>query len=65
MKQVFKVTGMHCASCEKMLQMDIGSVPGVKGVTANHKAGVVEVEGEGFDANAVKKAIVQNGYKVQ
>jgi len=63
MKQAFKVAGMHCPSCEKILKMDVGDVPGVKSVKADWKKGMVEVEGEGFDANAVKKAITQNGYK--
>lgn len=63
-KQSFKVSGMHCPSCERVLQMDISDIPGVKAVKADHKKGVVEVEGEGFDAAAVKKAIAGNGYKV-
>lgn len=63
-KQAFKVSGMHCPSCEKVLQMDIGEIPGVKSVKANYKAGTVEVEGEGIDESAVKKAITQNGYKL-
>lgn len=63
-KTTFKVSGMHCPSCEKLLQMDIGDIKGVKGVKADHKTGMVEVEGEGVDAGAVKKAIVQDGYKV-
>ena len=63
-KEEFKVSGMHCPSCEKILQLDIGDVPGVKAVKANYKTGVVSVDGEGFDANAVKKAIKQNGYGV-
>ncbi len=64
-KKRFKVNGMHCPSCEKVLQMDIGEIAGVKSVKANHKTGILEVDGEGFDANAVKKAITQNGYNVQ
>lgn len=64
MKQTFKVAGMHCASCEKILKMDIGALSGVKNVKANAVSGMVEVEGEGFDASAVKKAITDNGYKV-
>ena len=61
-KQTFNVKGMHCPSCEKVLQMDIGELKGVKSVKADYKKGVVEVEGEGFDAAAVKAAIKQNGY---
>lgn len=63
-RKVFQVKGMHCPSCEKLLQMDIGDIKGVKGVKADHKTGMVEVEGESIDANAVKKAIEQSGYKV-
>ncbi len=63
-KQTFKATGMHCESCEKILQMDIGEIAGVKSVKADWKKGAVEVEGEGYDLNAVKKAITQNGYKI-
>lgn len=63
-KQKFMVKGMHCPSCEKLLQMDIGELKGVKSVKADHKKGEVEVEGDGFDAAAVKKAIEQNGYKI-
>ncbi len=63
MKQAFKVSGMHCPSCEKVLQMDIGELKGIKSVKADFRTGMVEVEGEGFDPAAVKKAIAQNGYK--
>jgi len=63
-KQTFKVKGMHCKSCEKLLQMDIGGIPGVKSVKANHKTGAVEVGGDGFDAAAVKKAITADGYSL-
>lgn len=54
---------MHCSACEKVLQMDISKLPGVKSVKANAVKSIVEVEGE-FDASAVKKAITQNGYRV-
>lgn len=63
-KENLKVSGMHCPSCEKLLQMDIGDISGVKSVKADHKKGTVEVGGEKFDSSAVKKVIEQNGYKV-
>ena len=63
-KMAFKVKGMHCPSCEKVLQMDIGDLSGVKAVKADWKKGLVKVDGSGFDAAAVKKAIEQNGYKI-
>lgn len=63
-RQTFSVKGMHCPSCEKVLQMDIGDIAGVRSVKADYKKGTVEVEGEGFDSSAVKKAITQNGYRI-
>lgn len=61
-KTIFKVKGMHCPSCEKLLQMDIGGIAGVKSVKADWKKGVVIVEGDKFDASTVKKTISGDGY---
>jgi len=61
----FSVKGMHCPSCEKLLQMDIGDIAGVKSVKADWKKGTVEVEGEMIDKIAVKKAISGAGYAPQ
>jgi copper chaperone CopZ len=62
-KEIFKVKGMHCSSCEKLLTMEIGNLPGIKNVKANALKGIVEVEGN-FDENKVKEIIVKCGYKV-
>ena len=56
-KETFKVKGMDCTSCERVLKLDIGEIKGVKSVKASYKTGIVEVEGEGFDVAAIKKAI--------
>jgi len=64
-RQIFKVKGMHCPSCEKLLQMDIGDISGVKSVKADWKNGTVEVDGDKIDASAVKKAISGAGYSPQ
>jgi copper chaperone CopZ len=62
-KMSFKVKGMHCPSCEKLLQMDIGEIAGVKSVKADWKKGTVEVDGGKVDPGAVKKAITDAGYQ--
>jgi len=64
-KMTFKVKGMHCPSCEKLLQMDIGDIAGVKSVKADWKKGTVDVDGEKIESNAVKKAISAAGYTLQ
>jgi copper chaperone CopZ len=63
-KMTFKVRGMHCPSCEKLLSMEIGDLPGVEGVKADWKAGTVQVEGGKLDSDAIKKAIRDSGYKI-
>ena len=60
----FKVKGMHCPSCEKLLQMEIVDLPGVGAVRADYKSGTVEVEGGKIDSEKVKQAIRNNGYKI-
>ena len=64
-KEIFKVKGMHCPSCERVVQMDVSEIKGVTSVKANFKAGTVEVEGAGFDSAAIKKSIKANGYSVE
>ena len=60
----FKVKGMHCPSCEKLLQMEIVGLPGISAVRASWKEGKVDVDGDKIDSDVVKKAIKDNGYSV-
>ena len=63
-KMSFKVSGMYCESCEKLLKMEIGDVKGVKAVHADYAKGTVEVEGEKLDEKQVGDAIRKAGYGV-
>lgn len=63
-KMAFKVRGMHCPFCEKILQMELVSLPGISAARADYNAGAVEVEGDKIDSDMVKKAIRDNGYKI-
>ncbi len=60
------VDGMHCAACETLVVDEVGGIRNVKGATADHEKGVVEVKYEGgVDFNEVKKAIEDLGYRVK
>lgn len=66
MKTEFKVSGMHCPSCPKLIAMNVEEVNGVKGVSADEKAGTVEVS---YDEKKAKvkdiiSKIETDGYKV-
>ena len=59
----YKIKGMHCASCEKLLKMELGEIAGVAGVKADWKKGELEIDGNISDkqvADAVEKA----GYSI-
>ena len=59
-----KVTGMHCKSCELLLEREIGEVEGVEKVRANSTQGVIKVKGSDFDMARVEKAITAAGYSL-
>jgi copper chaperone CopZ len=65
-KQVFRVTDMHCTNCVMRLEGLEDDLPGIKRVRASYKKQQVEVE---FDENIVSAdqivaAIQQVGYTV-
>ncbi len=65
MERKIKVDGMHCKSCEMLLDDSISEVKGVGRVSADSKKGIVTVavDDESVLA-AVKKVIADEGYKV-
>ncbi|SDS76118.1 heavy-metal-associated domain-containing protein [Corynebacterium timonense] len=60
----FTVEGMSCEHCEASIKEEVSEIPGVTGVSADHTTGVVKVEGEGFSAEEVAKAVHEAGYSL-
>jgi copper chaperone len=64
-KIALNVKGMHCASCEMLIQEALVDI-GARKVDASHKKGTVQVE---FDdskitLDKIKEAIKKEGYEV-
>jgi len=59
-KQIYNIKGMHCRSCEIMLENSISKISGVKKVNVNHKRGTAEVE---FADNPVANELVAQAVK--
>jgi len=59
------VKGMHCKSCEILLEREFGGMEGVDKCIASHKKGTVEIysDKEIFE-NDIKKAVENSGYKI-
>ncbi|MHB1323238.1 MAG: cation transporter [Coriobacteriia bacterium] len=60
----FNTTGMHCPSCSMLIQMDVSDLPGVCGVSANHRTGVTEVTYEegALSSDEIVETIAKAGY---
>ena len=65
-KKIVPVSGMHCKSCEILLEKTVGKLDGVKKATANQTKGTLEIEYDETVPNwkSVESAIEENGYSV-
>jgi len=60
------IKGMHCRSCEIILEKNIGKVPGVRGVHTNYKKGRAQIYSgaQAPDMRLIEKAIIESGYAI-
>jgi uncharacterized protein len=60
------IAGMHCRSCEIILEKDIGNIDGVRKVRTDHKKGlaVIECDAPEPDMGVIESAIRAAGYSV-
>jgi len=63
MNNMIKVEGMTCNHCKMNVENGIKNVEGIKDARANINTGEVEIEGENFNLDDVKKAVDNLGYK--
>ena len=66
MKKTLKVKGMHCKSCDMLVEDSLSELKGVNHSKSNHETGLVEVV---YDENEVsldqiKKSIVEEGFEI-
>ncbi|KKS33793.1 MAG: Copper-translocating P-type ATPase [Parcubacteria group bacterium GW2011_GWC2_42_12] len=62
-----KITGMHCASCEKIIAMELGDLPGAENIKIDWAAGKGELDLD-IEANQeaeVVEAIKRAGYQAE
>jgi copper chaperone CopZ len=60
-KQIYKITGMHCASCASMLELDLEDV----GINSNcsYPKETLEVKGD-HDSKKVIEVVKKSGYSL-
>ncbi|MBM3163619.1 MAG: heavy-metal-associated domain-containing protein [Chlorobi bacterium] len=66
MKKEFRVSGLRCPSCERLVEEALGELDGVDLVKASHAEGVVEVDydPEMISPAAIGALIEEQGFKV-
>ena len=62
--RTFHVEGMTCASCVRRVELALGAVPGVSGVTVNLATEEASVTGQGLVPAALGKALADRGYRM-
>ena len=67
MKRYISIAGMHCRSCEILVERNLTQVPGIRSVRVNHKTGVATIDTDETvrpDEKAINKAIRAAGYSL-
>ena len=65
MEKTIKVEGMHCNSCNLLIEDSVSEIKGVREVKADFNSGIVKVKFEGNDVlEKTKNAIEKEGYRV-
>jgi len=65
MEKTIKISGMHCRSCEILLEDSISEIKGAKVLSADHKSGQIKVNIENESLlSEIKKVVEKEGYKV-
>jgi copper chaperone len=67
MKKTLKVKGMHCKSCDILVEDSLSDLEGLQNSKSNHQEDFVEVEFDESKVNIdqIKKVIIDEGYEVE
>lgn len=64
MKRKFYLSGLHCASCELLIENSIKEKIKNAKISVSHKRGNLEIEADNINDEQIKKIVTSCGYKV-
>lgn len=65
MKKIIHIKGMHCVSCELILEKGLKKIPWAEFVMVNHKKWILEIDSKNqSDYDAVVTLIEKSGFRV-
>lgn len=60
----FKILGMHCGACQKIIEKKLSKIAGVTGVNANLNGDVSVTAGRTIGVNEIQLALEETDYTV-
>src|SRR3990167_6107215 len=64
-KTAINIKGMHCHSCELLIEEEFKKLPNVKTVEVSHRKGTAEIVYSGkIDENKIEEIVEGCGYKI-
>jgi sulfite exporter TauE/SafE/copper chaperone CopZ len=64
MKKTFHISGMHCVSCETLLEKELQEIPSIQNSKASHKKGTLEIEAKKIPLKKIEEAVQKCGYEI-
>ncbi|MDD3793529.1 MAG: sulfite exporter TauE/SafE family protein [Candidatus Gracilibacteria bacterium] len=65
MKKIIQIKGMHCISCEMLLEKELKNIKDINLIMVSHKKGIMEVDfKDEFAYDKIVKIIEKNNFKV-
>ena len=66
MKKIFKISGMHCASCATIIDLDLEDLKGIESAKTNYAKSELSVEydEELVSEKEIVESIKKSGYSV-
>ncbi len=65
-ESVFHLSGLHCRSCELLVEHEMKKIPGIDSVKISHKDGILRIHSShGVDTESVRAAAEHAGYPIE
>jgi len=64
-ENVFHLSGLHCRSCELLVEHEIKKIPGVDSVKISHKNGILHIRSSSpVNSEVIREAAERAGYAI-
>lgn len=65
MKKTFKISGMHCASCSKIIEMELEGKVNSSNIDSKSGKAIIDFDSKKISEDKIKELIEKSGYEVE